>query len=77
MPIGFDAEPDDILSVGDGHRQAAETKWDRLTDADLQDIHHRTQLIATIEERYRLPHEQALKDVQLWMSERRFSSWVF
>jgi len=74
MPTSIEAEANAILA-GDGHRQAARAKWDRLTEADLNGVRTKRDLIARIEERYRLPHEQASADVEIWTSGKRFSTW--
>jgi hypothetical protein len=76
MSLSIEAEADGILDVADGHMHAAQAKWDRLTQSDLAQIRTKRDLVARIEERYSLPHEQAVNDVELWMSDKRFGTWT-
>ena len=55
-----------ILSIADGHMQAAQAKWSRLTQDDISAIRQKDDLIAKVEERYSLPHWVAVQDVELW-----------
>ena len=58
--------PDSILDVGDGHMRAAQAKWGRLRQDDLTGIRNKHDLIMRVQERYSLPHWQAMQDVELW-----------
>ena len=58
--------PDSILDVGDGHMRAAQAKWARLSGDDLSGIRNKQDLIMRVQERYNLPHWQAIQDVELW-----------
>lgn len=58
---------ENILNGADGHMQAAQAKWERLTPDDLSSIHSEQELVARIQERYSLPHWVAVQDVQLWL----------
>ena len=75
MPSSIEAEAQDILSFEDGHMQAAQAKWDRLTPSDYAAIRTKRDLIARVEERYSLDHERAIRDVELWASDKHFSTW--
>ena len=75
MPTSIEAEADAILD-GDGHRQAAQVTWERLTQADLNGVRTKRDLIARVEERYGVPREQASSAVELWASGKRFSAWT-
>jgi hypothetical protein len=76
MSLSIDAEADGILDVADGHMHAAQAKWERLTQGDLAQIRTKRDLVARVEERYSLPHEQAVNDVELWASDKRFGAWT-
>jgi hypothetical protein len=65
-------QKDDVLQLTAGRMAAAQAKWDRLTPADLSAIKHKTQLIDRVEQRYSLPHEQAARDVEIWVADTRF-----
>ena len=58
--------PDSILDVGDGHMRAAQAKWGRLSQDDLTRIRSKHDLITRVQERYSLPHWQAMQDVERW-----------
>ena len=75
MPTSIEAEADAILD-GDGHRLAAQATWERLTPADLNGVRTKRDLIAGVEERYGVPREQASADVEVWASDKRFSTWT-
>ena len=75
MPTSIEAEASAIL-IGDGHMQAAQAKWERLTEADLSGVRTKRDLIARVEERYSLPREQASADVEIWASDKRFATWT-
>ena len=47
-----------------------QAKWDRLSMSDLAQIRTKAQLISRVEERYRLPHEVAAQDVEIWNLDR-------
>ena len=51
---------------GDGHMRVAQAKWARLSGADLSGIRNKQDLIMRVQERYSLPHWQAIQDVELW-----------
>ena len=74
MSTSIEAEADIILD-GEGHMQAAQAKWERLTEADLRGVRTKRDLTARVEERYSLPHEQASADVEIWASDKRFATW--
>ena len=74
MPTSIEAEAHAILD-GAGHMRAAQAKWERLTEADLHEVRTKRDLIARVEERYGLPHEQASADVEIWASDKRFATW--
>ena len=57
---------DSILDVGDCHMRAAQAKWARLSVDDLSGIRNKQDLIIRVQERYSLPHWQAIQDVELW-----------
>ena len=75
MPTSIEAEADAILD-GDGHRLAAQVTWERLTQADLDGVRTKRDLIARVQERYGVPREQASADVEVWASDKRFSTWT-
>ena len=75
MPTSIEAEADAILD-GDGHRLAAQAIWERLTQADLDGVRTKRDLIARVQERYGVPREQASADVEVWASDKRFSTWI-
>ena len=75
MPTSIEAEAHAILD-GDGHMQAAQAKWERLTEADLKGVRTKRDLIARVEERYSLPHKQASADVDIWASDKHFTTWI-
>ncbi|MFL5173959.1 MAG: hypothetical protein ACJ8CX_25360 [Microvirga sp.] len=75
MPTSIEAEADGILDGAGGHMSAAQAKWERLTPADFNGIRTKRDLIARVEERYGLPHEQAAADVEIWASDKRFATW--
>ena len=50
----------------------ARIRWSRLTRTDLQQVNTKAQLIARVQERYRLPHEVAAEDVDVWGQDRHF-----
>jgi hypothetical protein len=56
-----------VLNFVDGRMDAAQAKWSRLTPDDLSGIHDKHALIATIAERYGLPHWVAMQDVERWL----------
>ena len=58
--------PDSIFDVGDGHMRAAQAKWARLSGDDLSGIRNKQDLIMRVQERYKMPHWQAIQDVELW-----------
>jgi hypothetical protein len=47
-----------------------QAKWSRLSMSDLAQIRTKDQLIATVEERYRLPVGVAARDVEIWRLDR-------
>ncbi|MBQ0824309.1 hypothetical protein HPT29_016970 [Microvirga terrae] len=49
-----------------------QAKWDRLSMSDLAQIKTKAQLIARVQEQYGLPHEVAVRDVEIWNLDRRF-----
>jgi hypothetical protein len=51
---------------------AAEAKWDRLSLTDYSEITNIPELIAKVEERYSLPHEQVKADVAIWAKDIQF-----
>jgi hypothetical protein len=55
--------------------QAAQARWERLTPTDLHGVRTKRDLTARIEARYSLPHEQALADVEIWASDKHFTTW--
>ncbi len=67
QPTSLQHTNTDVLNVADGHMQAAQAKWDRLTQDDLSSIRSAQDLVAKIEERYSLPHWVAAQDVELWL----------
>jgi coenzyme PQQ synthesis protein D (PqqD) len=75
MPTSIEAEADAILD-GDGHRKTAQATWERLTQADLNGVRTKRDLVARVEERYGVPREQASADVEVWASDKRFSTWT-
>jgi uncharacterized protein YjbJ (UPF0337 family) len=51
-------------------RQKAKSWWDRLTDADLEQVAgQKEQLVRTIEARYGYPHERAEQEVDRYLAE--------
>src|SRR3954447_12072424 len=74
MPTSIEAEADAILD-GDGHLQAAQAKWERLTAADLRRVRTKRDLIDRVQERYGVPREQASVDVEVWASDKHFATW--
>ena len=74
MLTSIEAEADTILD-DHGHMQAAQAKWERLTEADLRGVRAKRDLTARVEERYSLPHEQASADVEIWATDKRFATW--
>lgn len=75
MPTSFDAAPADILNVADGHMQAAQAKWSRLTEGDLSGIRTKGELAARVAARYGLSADQAAADVAVWAADKRFAQW--
>jgi hypothetical protein len=65
-------QDDGILHITTRHVEAARAKWDRLSMADLSSIRTKSQLIERVEERYGLPHEDVVSDVELWASDKQF-----
>ena len=55
------------LDIGTRYLSAAQAKWERLTASDYAGIKSIGELIAAVEERYSLPHDQAKQDVELWL----------
>lgn len=52
------------------HRMAeAQAKWDRLTASDYRGVRTARDLIAAVKHRYSLPHEQARRDVEIWLQD--------
>ena len=49
-----------------------QAKWSRLSMSDLAQIRTKEQLIARVEERYRLPIGVAARDVEIWHLDRDF-----
>ncbi|MBB4039370.1 hypothetical protein GGR34_001012 [Microvirga flocculans] len=49
-----------------------QAKWNRLSMSDLVQIKTKAELIARVEERYGLPHDVAVQDIEIWASDRRF-----
>jgi hypothetical protein len=47
----------------------AQAKWDRLTASDYKTVKTVRDLIAVVKERYSLPHEQARRDVEVWLND--------
>src|SRR5215207_981423 len=74
MSTSIEAEAD-IIMDDDEHMQAAQAKWERLTEADLRGVRTKRDLTARIEERYSLPHEQASADVEIWAFDKHFATW--
>ncbi len=52
----------------------AQAKWDRLTASDYKRVRTARDLIAAVKERYSLPHEQARRDVEIWLNDVGMSS---
>ena len=52
----------------------AQAKWDRLTAADYGRVKTVRDLVAAVRERYSLPHEQARRDVEIWLRDVGLSS---
>ena len=75
MPTSIEAEANAILD-GDGHMQAAQAKWERLTAADLRGVRTKRDLVARVEARYSLGHEQASADVEIWACDKHFTTWT-
>lgn len=50
------------------HLAAAQAKWRRLTISDYAEIDSTDALIATVEFRYSLPHDEARRDVHGWLT---------
>jgi hypothetical protein len=69
IAIGLD---DNIVGIRIRHLAAAEAKWDRLSLTDYSEITNIPELIAKVEERYSLPHEQVKADVAIWAKDIQF-----
>lgn len=54
------------------HMREVQAKWNRLSMSDLVQIKTKAELIARVEERYGLPHDVAVQDIEIWASDRRF-----
>ena len=76
MVSSIEAQADGILDVADGHMQAAQAKWSRLTETDLCAVRTKRDLVARVEECYGLPREEAARDVEAWASDKRFGTWT-
>ncbi len=48
------------------HMRKVQAKWERLSMSDLAQIKTKAELVARVEEHYGLPHEVAVRDVELW-----------
>jgi hypothetical protein len=66
--IGADGtRPACVLDIVPMHLHAAQAKWDRLTADDYASLETEADLIAAVEDRYGLPHDQAARDVTIWL----------
>jgi hypothetical protein len=61
-----------VVGVNSYRLRTAQAKWDRLTVADYAEIRTIPQLIARLQQRYSLPHEQAKRDVEIWAKDMQF-----
>ncbi len=47
----------------------AQAKWDRLTASDYRRVKTARDLIDAVRNRYSIPHEQARRDVEIWLQD--------
>lgn len=47
----------------------AQAKWERLTASDYQSVRTVRDLTAAVRDRYSLSHEQARRDVDIWLKD--------
>jgi|SoiMethySBSTD1v2_1073268.scaffolds.fasta_scaffold5117523_1 hypothetical protein len=59
------------IVIDAGRMRSAQAKWDRLTVEDYAEIRTIPDLIARVIQRYNLPYEQALRDVEIWAKAMR------
>ncbi len=57
------------LDIVTHHLHAAQGKWDRLTPADYKRVRTAGDLTTAVAGRYSLPHDQARRDVELWLKD--------
>ncbi len=57
------------LDIVTHHLHAAQAKWDRLTASDYAAVRTARDLISSVQTRYSLTHEQAKRDVELWLQD--------
>jgi hypothetical protein len=63
----FDRDCADAVIGTNAHRlRTAQAKWERLTVSDYAEIRTLPELIARLQQRYGLSHEQARRDVEIW-----------
>lgn len=55
------------LDIVTHHLHAAHAKWDRLTASDYAVVKTARDLVSAVATRYSLPHEQAKRDVEMWL----------
>ena len=55
------------LDIVTHHLYAAQAKWDRLTASDYAVVKTARDLVSAVETRYSLPHNQAKRDVEIWL----------
>ena len=60
-----------ILAASTGHLRAAQARWSRLSPSDLSGVRHQADLVACVELRYGLSHEQAVHAVTAWDAQVR------
>ncbi|MFL5083215.1 MAG: hypothetical protein ACJ8FP_00190 [Xanthobacteraceae bacterium] len=69
----FDLDPAHAgVGINAYRLRTAQAKWDRLTSSDYAEIRTLPELIARLQQRYSLPHEQARRDVEIWAKDMLF-----
>ncbi len=59
------------LDIVTHHLYAAQAKWDRLTASDYAVVKTARDLVSAVQARYSLPHDQAKRDVEIWLQRCR------
>jgi hypothetical protein len=69
MGTGGLATRSGALDIVTHRMHEAQAKWDRLTASDYNGVKTARDLIAAVGNRYSLPHEQARRDVEIWLKD--------